>query len=150
MSLSHSANSIFPSFSLLLLFSLSINRHSSAWSQSTARAAFLIISKGWSFCLPRAWMCWLELQKDVDVGELAQLCCFTQETYLQAPCAGTGGPVWLLWGHYTGNSISFRLCLLILCRKGLATKTKVIDPTCGSQELKTLKAFLSLEWWSFL
>ena len=38
-------------------------------------------------------------------------------------------------------TISAGLCLPTLCREGLDTRMRVIDPTCGSQKLKTLKAF---------
>lgn len=47
-------------------------------------------------------------------------------------------------------SISAGLCLPMLCREGLDAKTRVIDPTCGSQKLKTLKVFCVFRLVKFL
>ena len=47
-------------------------------------------------------------------------------------------------------TISARLYLPALCKEGLDAKIRIIDPTCGSQKLKTLKAFCVFRMVKFL
>lgn len=63
---------------------------------------------------------------------------------------GLGIPYDFFCEAITLETVSAGIDLLMLCREGLDTKTRVIDPNSGSRKLKTLKAFCVFRMVKFL